>query len=103
MELGMDVLAESHDRAELERALRLRTRLIGINNRDLRVMKTDLETTVQLAPLVPHGRVIVGESGYRVHEDLARISGHGVKRFLVGESLLRQPDLAAATRTLMHG
>jgi indole-3-glycerol phosphate synthase len=102
-ELGMDVLAESHDRAELERALRLKTRLIGINNRDLRVMKTDLETTVTLAPLVPPGRVIVGESGYRVHEDLAHIAGHGVRRFLVGESLLRQPDLAAATRALLHG
>jgi indole-3-glycerol phosphate synthase len=103
IELGMDVLAESHDRTELERALRLKTRLIGINNRDLRVMKTDLETTVALAPLVPPDRVIVGESGYRVHEDLARIAGHGVKRFLVGESLLRQPDLAAATRALLHG
>jgi indole-3-glycerol phosphate synthase len=103
MELGMDVLAESHDRAELERALKLRTRLIGINNRDLRVMKTDLGTTVDLAPLVPPDRVIVGESGYREHADLTRIAGHGVRRFLVGESLLRQPDLAAATRALMHG
>ena len=103
MELGMDVLAESHDRAELERALKLRTRLIGINNRDLRVMKTDLGTTVDLASLVPPDRVIVGESGYREHADLTRIAGHGVKRFLVGESLLRQPDLAAATRALMHG
>jgi len=102
-ELGMDVLAESHDRAELERALRLRTRLIGINNRNLRIMQTDLETTVQLAPLVPHDRMIVGESGYKLHTDLARMAGHGVHRFLVGESLLRQDDLAAATQTLMHG
>jgi indole-3-glycerol phosphate synthase len=102
-ELGMDVLAESHDRAELERALKLRTRLIGINNRNLRIMQTSLETTVELAPLVPADRVIVGESGYKLHEDLVRIAGHGVKRFLVGESLLRQEDLAAATRTLMHG
>lgn len=102
-ELGMDVLAESHDRAELERALKLRTKLIGINNRNLRIMQTSLETTVELAPLVPADRVIVGESGYKLHEDLARIAGHGVKRFLVGESLLRQEDLAAATRTLMRG
>jgi len=103
VELGMDVLAESHDRAELERALRLKTTLIGINNRDLRVMHTDLATTERLAPLVPAGRVIVGESGYRLHADLARIAGHGVHRFLVGESLLRQDDLAAATHALLHG
>jgi indole-3-glycerol phosphate synthase len=102
-ELGMDVLAESHDEAELARALRLRTRLIGINNRNLRVMQTSLETTVQLAKLVPADRAIVGESGYRTHADLAGIARHGVKRFLVGESLLRQDDLSAATRELMHG
>jgi indole-3-glycerol phosphate synthase len=102
-ELGMDVLAESHDRAELDRALKLRTRLIGINNRNLRIMHTSLETTVELAPHVPADRVIVGESGYRVHADLAQIAGHGVRRFLVGESLLRQEDLAHATRALMRG
>jgi indole-3-glycerol phosphate synthase len=102
-ELGMDVLAESHDAEELARALKLRTRLIGINNRNLRIMQTSLETTVELAKLVPADRVIVGESGYRLHADLAHIAGHGVKRFLVGESLLRQDDLAAATRALMHG
>jgi indole-3-glycerol phosphate synthase len=102
-ELGMDVLAESHDRNELERALKLRTKLIGINNRNLRIMQTSLETTVELAPLVPPDRVIVGESGYKTHSNLAAIAEHGVKRFLVGESLLRQPDLAAATRALMHG
>ena len=102
-ELGMDVLAESHDRAELDRALRLRTRLIGINNRNLRIMHTSLETTVELAPHVPADRVIVGESGYRVHADLAQIAPYGVRRFLVGESLLRQEDLAAATRALLRG
>ncbi|MCC6719034.1 MAG: indole-3-glycerol phosphate synthase TrpC [Acetobacteraceae bacterium] len=102
-ELGMDVLAESHDAAELERALRLQTRLIGINNRNLRTMQTSLETTVELAKRVPADRVIVGESGYRQHADLARIAGHGVRRFLVGESLLRQEDLAEATRALLRG
>ncbi len=102
-ELGMDVLAESHDEAELARALRLRTRLIGINNRNLRTMQTSLETTVELSKLVPADRVIVGESGYKLHADLVHIGGHGVKRFLVGESLLRQDDLAAATHALMHG
>ena len=102
-ELGMDVLAESHDAEELGRALKLRTRLIGINNRNLRTMQTSLETTVDLAKLVPKDRAIVGESGYKLHADLMRIAGHGVKRFLVGESLLRQDDLAEATRALMHG
>jgi len=100
-ELGMDVLAESHDRAELERALRLRTRLIGINNRDLRVMKTDLDTTVQLAPLVPVSTTLVSESGINGTTDIARLRGHGIKAFLVGEHLMRQSDVAAATRELL--
>ncbi|MBN8891992.1 MAG: indole-3-glycerol phosphate synthase [Rhodospirillales bacterium 70-18] len=101
MGLGMDVLAESHDQAELERALRLKTRLIGINNRDLRVMQTDLATTEQLAPLVPPDRVIVSESGLKTHAELQRMATAGARRFLVGESLLRQPDLTAATRALL--
>ncbi len=100
MEQGMDVLAESHDAAELERALRLKTTLIGINNRNLRNMVTDIATTTRLAPMVPADRTIVGESGLRTREDLERMAQSGVRRFLIGESLLRQPDLAAATRAL---
>jgi indole-3-glycerol phosphate synthase len=99
--LGMDVLAESHDEAELERALRLKTPLIGINNRDLRRMQTDLATTERLAALVPPDRVIVAESGLATHADLQRMAAAGARRYLVGESLLRQPDLKAATQALL--
>jgi indole-3-glycerol phosphate synthase len=101
MSVGMDVLAESHDAAELARSLRLKTRLIGINNRNLKTLVTDISTTEQLAPLVPADRVIVGESGLKTHADLRRLAGCGVQRFLVGESLLRQPDLVGATRSLL--
>ncbi len=99
--LGMDVLAESHDGAELDRALRLKTKLIGINNRNLRIMQTDLNTTIELAPRVPADRVIVGESGLKTNADLHAMAVVGARRFLVGESLLRQPDLVAATRALL--
>ncbi len=99
--LGLDVLVEVHDEDELERALAYETRLIGINNRDLRTLRTDLATTVRLAGLVPPGHIVVSESGIRTHEDLVRLSEHGVTSFLVGESLLRQPDLGAATRALL--
>lgn len=99
--LGMDVLAEVHDRTELKRALGLQTRLIGINNRNLRTLKTDLETTLSLAPLVPLERFPIAESGIRTHADIVRLRAAGVHAFLVGEHLLRQPDITAATRAML--
>jgi indole-3-glycerol phosphate synthase len=101
--LDMDVLVEVHDRHELKRALRLQTKLLGINNRNLKTLRTDLSTALELAPLVPTGRFLVAESGIRTHEDLVRLANIGVHSFLVGEGLLRQHDLAAATRALLDG
>ena len=101
MNLGMDVLAEVHDEAELKRALKLKTRLIGVNNRNLKTLKTDIATTGALARMVPKDRILVSESGISAPADLARLARDGAHCFLIGESLLRQKDVAAAVSILL--
>jgi indole-3-glycerol phosphate synthase len=99
---GMDVLVEIHNESELERAVKLKSRLLGINNRNLKTFETKLDTTEHLAPLVPSDYLVVSESGLFAPSDLSRLSKVGVNAFLIGESLMRQSDIAAATRAILN-
>ncbi len=100
---ALDVLVEVHDADEIARAMTLGATMIGINNRNLKTFETDLEITVQLARLVPSDLLVVCESGVASHSDCSRMAKYGVRSFLVGESLMRQPDLETATRRLLTG
>jgi indole-3-glycerol phosphate synthase len=99
--LDMDVLVEVHDRHELDRSLGLQTPLLGVNNRNLKTLETTIETTLRMAEFVPPDRILITESGLRCHADVARVAAVGAHCLLVGESLLREPDIAQATRTLL--
>ena len=99
--LGMDVLIEVHDRSELERAILLKSPMIGINNRNLHSFDVSLQTTRDLARHVPEDRMIISESGLYTPADLAGLAAYGARCFLIGESLMRQPDVTAATRAIL--
>ena len=101
--MKMDVLIEVHDEAELDRALRLRSKMIGVNNRDLKTFNVDLATTERLVKRTPSDVLLVCESGITSNADCVRMASHGVRSFLVGESLMRQNDVEVATRALLTG
>ncbi|RYD49306.1 MAG: indole-3-glycerol phosphate synthase TrpC, partial [Sphingomonadales bacterium] len=103
MAQGMDVLVEVHDEKELERAYRLKSRLIGVNNRNLKDFVVDFDRTLEVLKDAPPGCLFVAESGITGHEDVRHLADNGIKCFLVGEALMRQPDIEAATRELLGG